>query len=114
MILALCPTGTTALLGSGVDRVLQFLACLEFRRFAGGNLRRLAGPRVTTLARRSVGDRERSEADQVDLFAARQRRCDRGQRRFQGLGNGSVGLVGAGSNGGDQVGLVHGGARLGD
>ena len=99
------------LFGSGVDRILQLFASLELRRLAGGNLRRLAGPRIPTLARRSVGDGERSEADQVDLIAACQCRRDRGQRSINGLGDGSIRLVGAGGDGGDQVGLVHGGAR---
>ena len=100
--------------GSGVDRVLQFFAGLELWRLAGRYLFRFAGPRVPPWARRSVGDAERSKAGQVDLLAARQRRCDRGQCRIQGLGNGSVGLVSAGGDGGDQVGLVHGGARRAD
>ena len=98
------------LLKLGVDRFLELLAGLELRRLAGGNLRRLAGPGITTLARRSIGNGEGSEAGQGDLFAARQRCRDRDQRRVQGLGDGSIGLVGGSGDGGDQVGLVHGGA----
>jgi hypothetical protein len=102
------------LLGSGVDRFLQFFACLEFRRFAGRYLLGLAGPGVPTLAGWPISDGERSEAGQGDFLAARQRCRDRGQRRVDGLGNGGVGLVSGSGDGGDQVGLVHGGARRGD
>ena len=93
--------------GSGVDRVLEFLARLELGRLAGRYLRGLARSGIPPLARRSICNGERSEADQVDLFPACQCRCDRGHRRVYGLGNSSIGLVGAGGNRGDQVGLVH-------
>ncbi len=69
---------------------------------------------VATLANWPISDGERSEAGQADLFATRQCCRDRGQRRVDGLADGGVGLICGSGNGGDQVGLVHGGARRGD
>ena len=100
----------TLLLGSGVDGVLQLLAGLEFWRLAGRYRLRFAGPGVPTLPGRSIGDGERSEAGQSDFLSACQRRRDRDQRLFDGPSNCVLGLVGGIGDGGDQVGLVHGGA----
>jgi len=85
----------------------QGRASLEARHLLGGNLDLLASLRVTSGARRALGDAEGAKTDELHVIAASQGLGEHFQCGVEQYGGCSFAGIGLGGNGFDEFGFVH-------